>query len=75
MPVQSPRVATRGMEKLITPAQLAEILGVKLPTIYTWVSRRRIPFQKVGHLLRFSPCAIDEWLLEQAEKPQSRELP
>jgi len=54
------------MEKLMTPAQVAEFLGVKLGTLYAWTHRRQIPFQKVGRALRFSPKVLDEWLMSQA---------
>src|SRR5438132_892379 len=48
------------MERLMTPVEAAELLRVELDTVYTWVSQRRIPFQKVGRALRFSPRALAE---------------
>jgi excisionase family DNA binding protein len=61
------------MEKLIKPQEAAELLGVSLHTLYTWVHRRQIPFQKVGHALRFSPRALDEWLEGQASPGPEQE--
>ena len=60
------------MEQLIKPKQAAELLGVSIHTLYTWVQRRQIPFQKVGHALRFSPTALSTWLAGQAV-PASQE--
>jgi excisionase family DNA binding protein len=63
------------MEKLIKPQEAAELLGVSLHTLYTWVHRRQIPFQKVGHALRFSPAALSEWLAKQARPARIDEEP
>jgi excisionase family DNA binding protein len=47
--------------KLMTPRQLADYLQIEIRTIYVWVSKRAIPFRKVGHLLRFDLQEIIEW--------------
>ena len=57
------------MEKLLNPQEAANLLGVKVCTVYTWAYRRQIPSQKVGRLLRFSPSALQRWLKEQERKP------
>jgi excisionase family DNA binding protein len=57
------------MEKLLSPLEAAELLGVSLATIYTWAYRRQIPAQKVGRLLKFSPSSLQRWLKEQERKP------
>jgi excisionase family DNA binding protein len=54
------------MERLLKPSEAAEVLGVTVSTLYTWASRREIPFQKVGHALRFAPSALKKWLARQA---------
>ena len=41
---------------------VAEQLGVNERHIRRLVHERRIPFVKWGHLLRFDPDEIDEWL-------------
>ena len=56
------------MEKLLSPQEAADLLGVKPCTVYTWAYRRQIPSQKVGRLLRFSPSALQRWLKEQERK-------
>jgi excisionase family DNA binding protein len=53
------------MEKLLSPKEAADLLGVKTCTVYTWAYRRQIPSQKVNRLLRFSPSALQKWLKEQ----------
>ena len=59
------------MEKLLTPSEAAELLGVKLSTLYTWAARRQMPVQKVGRSLRFSPAALARWLAVQARSPRT----
>jgi len=54
------------MEPLLTPRQVAHLLGLPVATLYTWVYRRQIPFQKLGRSLRFSPRALSAWLARQA---------
>ena len=46
---------------LMTPEQCAEFLGIKVNTLYVMKSQGRIPYRKVGHLLRFDFDEIVEW--------------
>jgi len=45
--------------RLIGITELAKILGIKVTTLYCWVSQRRIPSIKVGRLRKFDPLVID----------------
>jgi excisionase family DNA binding protein len=54
------------VEKLLTPTQLADILNVKLGTVYSWLSRGvDIPHVKIAGTVRFREKAIQEWLLKK----------
>jgi excisionase family DNA binding protein len=46
---------------LMAPEQCAEFLGIKINTLYVMKSQGRIPYRKVGHLLRFDFGEIVEW--------------
>ena len=47
----------------LTYAAVAERLGVKVGTVYAWVSRKQIPHIRLGkRVVRFPADAIDEWL-------------
>ena len=48
---------------------LAEYLGVEESTVRSWIQYRKIPFVKVGALVRFRPDTIDAWLAEREVKP------
>ncbi len=41
---------------------MADRLGVQVRHVRRLVNERRIPFIKWGHLLRFDPVEIEEWL-------------
>ena len=48
--------------------QLADKLGMSVSGVYTWVNQRKIPFVKIGHLIRFDSNDIDQWLEEKKVK-------
>ena len=50
---------------LLDVTGVAERLAVNERHVRRLVAERRIPFIKWGHLLRFDPVEIDEWLDEQ----------
>lgn len=39
-------------------------MGVNVRYVSRLVAERRIPYYKVGHLLRFDPVEVDDWLAE-----------
>ena len=53
--------------RLMTPEQCAAFLQVEVNTLYVMRSQGRIPYRKVGHLLRFDLGEILEWT-----KPKSK---
>jgi excisionase family DNA binding protein len=60
------------MVRLLTPEELAEILGISVYTVYQYTSKRRIPYIKIGKLIRFSETEIEEWLQANTLETQSR---
>lgn len=49
-------------EKLLTAKHAAEILGIKLSTLYDWVYRRKISYIKIGSLLKFDPVVVQNYI-------------
>ena len=47
--------------QLMTPEQCAAFLQIEVNTLYVMKSQGRIPYRKVGHLLRFDFEEIVEW--------------
>ena len=42
--------------------ELSEYLGIAEGTVYVWVCHRKIPFVKIGRLLKFDMRKIEKWL-------------
>lgn len=51
------------MEKLLTPQDLAEYLGVPLKTLYAWRYRNQGPTAlRVGRHLRYRRSDVEQWI-------------
>ncbi len=53
-------------KRLINITELSEMIGVRVCTLYRWVSQKRIPYVKVGRLTKFDLEAIDDWIKESS---------
>ena len=54
---------------LLTIQQAAQITGVSITTLYKWVSHRKIPYIKMGRLVKFDPIKLEEWIKQQTVMP------
>jgi predicted DNA-binding transcriptional regulator AlpA len=61
-------------EKLWGPDRLAQFLGVKVGTIYSWISRGVDfpPFVKVASVTRWRESSVKEWLLHKEQERKRR---
>jgi excisionase family DNA binding protein len=48
-----------------TPAQVAQMLGVKTSTVYAWLSRNEMQANKVGHYRYITQQQIKEFYLRR----------
>jgi len=55
--------------RLLNIAQLAELLGVPDRHIRRLVQKRRIPYIKWGHLIRFHPAEVKHWIDAYRRRP------
>ena len=55
--------------RLLDIAEVSVRLGVSVNTLYSWVNQRKIPYVKIGRLLRFDQETIDAWIEERKVKP------
>jgi excisionase family DNA binding protein len=53
-------------DRLLTIEELSIMLGVRKNTLYAWSHQRKIPYIKVGALLRFRLRAVEKWLEQQS---------
>ncbi len=56
--------------RLLTIAEVAETLGVDIRHVRRLVHERRIPYIKWGHLLRFDPAEITDWIDAYRRRPR-----
>ena len=45
--------------------ETAEYLGLSKGTLYVWACQRRIPYLKIGKLLKFDIIEIQAWLKDK----------
>jgi len=55
---------------LVGIAEVADLLGVDVRHVRRLVHERRIPYIKWGHLLRFDPVEIAEWIDAYCRRPR-----
>ena len=46
--------------------ELAQYLGIREGTLYVWVCHRKIPYVKVGRLVKFDLQKIEKWIAENS---------
>ena len=57
------------MEKLLSIGELSEKLGIPIATLYTWTCKKKIPYVKLGRLVRFKESEITEWISKKSVLP------
>jgi len=58
------RTTPVGLPSLIDIETLAVSLGISIRHVRRLVAERRIPYVKVGHLIRFDRADVARWVLE-----------
>ena len=53
------------MAKLLSPQELSDVLSISIETVYAWTSQKRIPYIKMGRLVRFNADEVNKWLERQ----------
>ena len=56
--------------RLLTAAEVSQILRVPRSTVYELARTRRIPFLKVGRRTLFEPELLSEWIAQQTVRPR-----
>jgi len=54
-------------DRWLSVAEIAVYLGIKPPTVYKWITRRKMPAHKVGRLWKFRRDEIDSWVRSGAK--------
>ncbi len=57
------------MHRLVSIKETAVYTGLSPHTLYTMVSQRRIPFVKMGRLVKFDLELLDKWIKQHTVMP------
>lgn len=57
------------MRKLLNSTQLAELLNIKISTVYAWVHYKKIPYVKLGGKLAFIEDQIIDFVSSKTFQP------
>jgi excisionase family DNA binding protein len=58
-----------GPTRLLNISEVAETLGVDVRHVRRLVHEKRIPYIKWGHLLRFDPAELEQWIDLHRRRP------
>jgi excisionase family DNA binding protein len=56
--------ATVQLPHLLTVAQVAAVLGMKIPTIRLWIAQRKLPRVSCGRAVRVPASAVNEFIAQ-----------
>ena len=59
--------------RLLNYSDTAAWLSIKPETLRRWVMQRRIPFKKIGRIVRFDPDELSEWVEACSVRPTNGE--
>ena len=52
--------------RFLNVKELSQYLGVSEGTVYSWVCYKKIPYVKMGRLVKFDSRKIDSWVQEKS---------
>jgi excisionase family DNA binding protein len=58
--------------RLLTIQEASQYTGLSVHTLYTMVSQKRIPYVKVGRLVKFELEMLDKWIKRQTVMPVAK---
>jgi len=61
------------MENLLNIADAAQLLGISRHTLNGWVSKRKVPFVKLGRRTLFNPADLERVIKANTFEPRRRE--
>jgi excisionase family DNA binding protein len=61
------------MEELVDITELQRITSIKVTTLRKLVAHKRVPFVKIGRLVRFRLSEIDAWLVQRSVAVQEQD--
>lgn len=59
-------------QKLLTPQEVCELLGIKMSKFRSVIFRKEIPIIKIGRLVRVSQHDLEQWVNQNKTIPENR---
>jgi len=56
-------------KRLLTVKEASEYLGIKVNTLYSWVSQKKIDYIKMGRLIKFDIKVLDKYIENNSVEP------
>lgn len=50
------------MKPLVSIKEVSKLIGLSVPTLYSYVGKRKIPFHKIGKRVLFCVEEVDSWV-------------
>ncbi len=66
----TPERAYGPANRLLTAAEVSQMLRVPRSTVYELARTRRIPYLKVGRRTLFEPDLLTQWIAQQTVRPR-----
>jgi len=54
--------------RFLSITEMSQYLGITKGSLYVWVCQRKIPYLKVGKLVKFDIMEIESWLKDKRVK-------
>ena len=51
--------------------QTSKFLGISRNTLYEWIIQKKVPYIKVGRLVKFRKADLEKWLEKKLQKVES----
>jgi excisionase family DNA binding protein len=61
--------ASMNPRRFLSIEETAEYMGLSKRTLYRMVSQRRVPFTKIGRLVKFDLQQLEKWIGKQMVRP------
>lgn len=60
------------MDQYLDVNELSDRWKIKTGTIYSWISRKKIPYEKFNGLVRFNEAVVERWHKEAEDERKRR---
>jgi excisionase family DNA binding protein len=71
-PIVSGRIS--GQKEFLGTDEAAEYLGISRNTLYEWIIQRKVPYLKVGRLVKFRKDDLQAWLTKRSQAEQKKDF-